>query len=52
MPDQPVAASTPRRKRTRGDAIRRLLERLFLGTVMSAIALILDRRLRRTFTKR
>jgi hypothetical protein len=37
------------RQRRRGDALRRLAERLFLGIVMSLIALMVDRRLRRSF---
>lgn len=51
MPDAP-AHQEHQHRRTRGDAGRRLVERLFLGTIMSLIALMIDRRLRRAFTKR
>jgi hypothetical protein len=36
----------------RRSSFRRLAERLFLGSVMALIATMIDRRLRRAFTKR
>ncbi|HKR99523.1 MAG TPA: hypothetical protein VJU79_08410 [Candidatus Dormibacteraeota bacterium] len=47
----PDATPQLHRRRTRGDAVRRLLERLFLGAIMSLIALVIDRRLRRAFRR-
>jgi hypothetical protein len=36
-------------KRSRGEAVQRLGERLLLGTFMTVMAVIVDRKLRRAF---
>jgi hypothetical protein len=43
---------TSTQPRPRGFSARRLAERLFLGSVMALIATMVDRRLRRAFSKR
>jgi hypothetical protein len=43
---------TSTQTRPRGFSARRLAERLFLGSVMALIASMVDRRLRRAFSKR
>lgn len=48
-PDQQPAA--PPAPRSRPRPVRRFMERLFLGSIMTVMALVLDRRLRRVFSK-
>jgi hypothetical protein len=36
-------------KRSRGDATKRIAERLLLGSIMTVMAVIVDRKLRRAF---
>jgi hypothetical protein len=38
-------------KKHNGRPVRRLAERLFLGSIMTVMAVLLDRRLRRVFAK-
>jgi hypothetical protein len=45
-------SSTSPPPRRRGFSLRRLAERLFLGSVMALIAAMVDRRLRRALNKR